>query len=120
MENIEEVFLDITDFEIVEKLFRARKSPSICVGKTSCYVNITGAPFIPKFFKWYVNEEWCCLKKCDEEEKNAYKARTITAGKSFYTLIRLPSALEGAVTFRGLHKLYKTKDGVAFKKYEED
>lgn len=114
---IDIIDLDLEDLELVKKVTGGDgyPFPTISVGKVTCFLNKKAVPYVPEAFKWYVNDEWCVLKRCGKNEKNAYVP---WQAKSTGMICRLPAQLEGAPTYRGTHKLYKTKDGVAFKKSE--
>lgn len=117
MESLDFEF-DFDELDLIEKEIGGINYdfPVITVGNTHVYFNSKAFPYIPEYFKWYVNDEWCVMKISSSNEKNAYKSwshRKIRA-----KLATLPIALRNEKTIIGTHKLYKTKNGLAFKKFE--
>lgn len=121
-EFIETIDLDFAEEDLlaIEKLYggaSANPVPAVCVMKEGCYFNKKAGPSVPEHIRWFVNDEWVVLKPGRKDDRNSYGVwpiKSIPGAKH----CRLPKQLEGAATFRGVHKLYKTKDGLAFKKNE--
>lgn len=119
---IEGIDLDFAEEELlaIERQggrFDGKPIPAVCVMETHCYFNKKAGPYVPEYIRWFVNDEWVVLKTSRKDDKNSYGVwpSQHTPGAKWCTL---PKQLEGAVTFRGAHKLYKTKDGLAFRKSE--
>ena len=117
-EEIEMIDLDMSDFTpLGEKRGKIKYSfPVITVRSNGyAYSNAAAGGIMPDYFKWFVNDEWCVLKACAKGTPRSYKTTRHKKWKNLY--FRIPQEI-GDLPICGNHKLYKTKDGVAFKKHE--
>lgn len=114
LENIE---IDISCTKEINKfcgLGERHRFPTITIGKGYCYFNKAAKPFVPAYFNWRVNDEWVVLVPCTSGMANAYKR--IKNGPGLWATF--PKALNMSRLMYGVHKLYKTKAGLCFKRYE--
>lgn len=117
-QDAEQIDLDFSDFEEVEKLsgINVRFTfPVIYIGKQTCFFNRAATPLVPVYFKWKINDEWCVLVPCTKDERGAYKS---WKDSNKHSKIRFPAEISTSVGMRGVHKLYKTKNCLCFKRYE--
>lgn len=122
MSEMEELDLDLEGFEeVANNNFYRFPFPAITICSTACWFNKAADPYVPDYFTWYVNDEWCVLKPCDPGTHAAYKSWVrMPEGKYRMKYCLFPSELQGNALMLGSHKLYKTKHGgIAFKRYEK-
>lgn len=116
-DDIEFIEIDDSDFSEVEKLYNSPhyNFPVISVSEQTCYFNRAAAGFVPANFKWRFNTNWCVIVPCNKDDTNSYSSQRNNFGVS----CRLPAGLRTeAKLSRGVRKLYKTSNGLAFKRYE--
>ena len=125
MNDIEEVLID-EEIEEVEKRSASYSKydfPVVTLFHTasnySIYFNTRAARYVPGRIKWGVTSEYVIGLPAKETDKNSYPVRTCKesfAGKQSY----FPSSLRNEKKIRsGQYRLYKYKDGIAFKRYEQ-
>lgn len=114
--NLEdEVFTSLND--VIKRNNGSKPYPIPCVhiGKTVLSFSKKGREYAPRSFKWLVNEKWLVMQECKETEPSAWFTSKSGDGQ---IQCRVPSSLKDDKRIIGLHKIYKTKDGIAFKRYE--
>ena len=115
-EEIETIDIDIEGMSIFYNDRGAKFRFPVCniSAKNRAFFNGAAFPYLPEYFKWYVNDEWCILRPCDQKDRHAYKM----GARDCCGVATLPALLDGGKLMCGYHKLYKTKNGIAFKRYE--
>ena len=68
-----------------------------------------------QFVKFRTSTEYVVIVPTEEKTRTAFKLGTYTNGAK---AIAYPTNLKGCKIKRGVYKLYKYKDGFAFKRYE--
>lgn len=115
--EIEEVELDLELLDEINKLNNHVTFPAINIFKDTVYFNAAASKYVPTYFKWRINDDWCVLVASDSGDRNVYKS---WKGPYEAILCRFPSEISPSYfMMKGLHKLYKTKNGIAFKRYEK-
>lgn len=116
-QEIETIDIDIEEMNIIEREISKFPFPVCNFSGRNVIFNKLAREYVPsRFFKWYINDEWCVLRPCDPGEPNTYKMHL--TNKKTSPIAQLPVALRGNKLMFGYHKLYKTKNGIAFKRYE--
>ena len=114
--NLEdEVFTSITDIRKHNNGRMPYPIPCVHIGKTVLSFPKKGREYAPRSFKWLVNDEWLVMQECKETSPRAWFTSKSSDGQ---IQCRVPAALKDDKKIIGLHKIYKTKDGIAFKRYE--
>jgi hypothetical protein len=115
--SFDEIDIDFESLTDVQKLFgRSQKYnfPAVTVYKDTIYFNRAAEKYAPMYYRWRINEEWCVLTPSNSDDKQAYKSWH--SNNCLYA--RLPVGLRGSNLMRGIHKLYKCGNSLAFKRYE--
>lgn len=117
--NIEMLEFD-EELEVIEKLHNGFLGkfgyPVVCFKNTFCCFNSECAPLVPENIKWAVSTNYVVGLPGKNEEKNTFRTR-----KRFdVTCAFFPSVLKNEKKLQdGYYKIYKYKDGFAFKRYEQ-
>ena len=111
------------ELEILEEIETVKKMngfmekfdyPVVYFNKTFCCFN-SKCTFVPRFIRWGVTTNYIIGLPASKGDKDAYSAR----GKDGAVTAYFPSALKNEKKLKeGWYKLYKYKDGFAFKRYE--
>ena len=114
--EFEELNFEEEDLEEVEKKFRYYINyPLVNVGQ-HLYFNKASAEIIPEFIKWFTTSTLVIGLPTDEHDKNGFRTRKVRGA----VVANLPTVIgKGKKLKRGLYKIYKYKDGFAFKRYEQ-
>lgn len=117
--KFEEIELN-EDLELVEKLVgRSVGYPAVTVSNKSnqMYFNKHAWALLPKHVKWLTTTDYVIALPADEKDRNAFSVRREPECLGAQTFF--PVALRKEKKIKdGTYKLYKYKDGVAFKRYE--
>ena len=113
--------LELDDSEELEELLKLTHSywelfPCITVSDHTLYFNRMSNAIVPKRLKWFATSELIIGLPASEVDVNSFAVKNYagTSGKA----TRFPSFMQQKKIKRGVYKLYKYKDGFAFKRYE--
>ena len=111
--NIEEIRIDDeTQLEEVERYNSRSDIPCVNINRDTMYFNKSAADLLSRYVKWYTTADYVIAIPNSKVDKNTYlinmKAR----------MSNIPSTLRSKKIKNGTYKLYKYKDGFAFKRYE--
>ena len=110
----EEILISDEELEEIEKRFSVYSdTPMVNVG-SQLYFNMAAASVIPKTVRWYTTSSLVIGLPTDEADIRGFKTRLVGVGIQ----ASVPSGLREKKVHRGLYKVYKYKDGFAFKRYE--
>lgn len=114
--ELEELVID----EKLEELIKGANRfsfPTVTLS-TTVYFNIAADPFIPDYIKWSVTPNYVVITPAKKSDLNSYptrKSRSGGAGKA----TTAPATLTKEKRVKdGTYRLYKYKNGLAFKRYE--
>ena len=111
--------IDLGELEEIEKGFGAYgfDFPVAYFGVEVCF-NKMARQLCGDAIKWFVSSEYIIGLPAGKNEKNAYRVQKNGFHKNVYTA-RFPTVLRTEKKVKpGYYKLYKYKDGFAFKRYE--
>ena len=116
MSNLfEEILVNDEELEEIEKQFRVYSDiPLVNIGTQALYFNTSAAGIIPRTIRWYTTSSLVIGLPTDDEDRHGFK----TKGSGNAIQASLPSGMKEKKLRRGLYKIYKYKDGFAFKRYE--
>ena len=117
IERIEELTVG-EELEVVEKLFSRTNAtcPLVNVGEKTFYFNQLATDVVPEYIKWFTTNDYIIGLPTTEKDKNGYKTWKANSA----TLACFPIKLRSAKKLKqGLYKVYKYKEGFAFKRYEQ-
>ena len=124
---LEEILIDEELDEIEKQCGYAGKYsfPVVCVvslnNKTNkaLYFNAASNQIVPRAIKWSVSSNYVVGLPTTEDDKNGYLTRHYRHHNTGGIVAHLPSKLANEKKLKtGLYRLYKYKDGFAFKRYE--
>lgn len=121
MENIETITLeDGVEFEEVIKNLRKYSFPTVTLtsNKQMCFnIAATKSGIIPDYIKWLVSTDYVIGIPAEEDGRNSFKT---WLSKWCATTACFPVTLSKEKKVQpGTYKLYKYKNGFAFKRYEK-
>lgn len=113
----------LDDLEVIEKLCNKTlfPYPVVHASKDFLMFNTLSAEYLPSnlWIKWFVSSEYIIGLPASALDKDAFKMSKTHGGKSKGYTARFPLAMSKERGVReGFYKLYKYKDGIAFKRYE--
>ena len=113
----EELDLDGEELEQISKKFGTLFNfPAIHIGNDVIYYNIASRSIVPKYIKWFTTHEYIIGLPTTKDDKNGYKVRA----DQYTTFSSFPAEIRDVKKVKpGYYKLYKYKDGFAFKRYEQ-
>ena len=120
---MEELNLDFSldELEIIKKANSIFDYPVAYLSKNReciCF-NSASESFIPRYIKWLCNSEWIIAVPASASDRNAFKTRTASRSDSSTRATVFPVIMSREKKVKpGYAKLYKFKDGFAFKRYE--
>ena len=116
-EELEIIDLDGLEFEEIEKAVSEYPFPTITLSSPNLFFNRAAGKYLKdvQFVKFRTSTEYVVIVPTEEKTKTAFKLGTYTNGAK---AIAYPANLKGCKIKRGVYKLYKYKDGFAFKRYE--
>lgn len=116
---MDELYLEINpeELEIIENRMAVFDFPAIHLGKQHIYFNAKAFPYIPEYIKWYASPEYIIGLPAIGKSKYSFKTR-ITSEFTRATTFPIRMKKEKCVK-SGFYKLYKYKNGIAFKRYEQ-
>lgn len=118
-EELESLELDGLDFDEIERGLNASKYsfPTITVGEQTLYFNTAFAKYLKgaKYVNFRISTEYIVIH--ESEEKSKYSFRLGKFGNGAFGCIH-PSNMKEKKIKRGVYKIYRFKDGFAFKRYE--
>lgn len=122
MAEIEEIQIDEEIEEIERQLFKVPfPAVTLCGKNNSIYFNIPGGEFCPEYIKWGVTTEYVIGLPGDSHDPKAYRARRPSyRGEQHGGMqAKFPARLQMEKKVKsGIYRLYKYKNGFAFKRYE--
>lgn len=112
--TIEEIVIeDETQLEEVERFGTRSDTPCVNIQRDTMYFNKSAANLLNRYVKWYTTADYVIAIPNSKADKNTYlinmKAR----------MSSVPAILRSKKVKNGTYKLYKYKDGFAFKRYEQ-
>lgn len=123
-EEFEVVDIDLEELETIEKLtnFISLDFPAVHLGETTIYFNTMAENIIPDYIRWMVSTEYVIGLPTDKNDPNGYcsqkrsclKKRTSGVTACFPVKLRKEKKIK-----TGCYKIYRYKDGFAFKRYEQ-
>ena len=118
---MEELNISLDELEEIEKFLRSPKFnfPAITVGKERIYFNRSCAPFLKDAVKWFASTDYIVGVPAKRSGKNSFAITNKKIGDCLFYSATFPVALKMEKKLQpGCYKLYKYKDGFAFKRYE--
>jgi len=88
--------------------------PCLSVGPCHIHFNRLAKEIIPDYVLWYITSSYVIGLPAHRRSANAYKVREHNGGLS----TKFPAELKSKMVTKGLYKVYKYKNGFAFKRYE--
>lgn len=121
MNELEELFFeDGVELELIEKSFRAGCQIPLVRINSNCarfYFNTAAATYIPSVIKWFTTSDYVIGLPTTDKDPNGYKTwncRNVNA-----ICASFPAGLMKIKKLKnGIYKIFKYKDGIAFKRYE--
>ena len=125
VESMEFIDIENDDFEEIERR-RAQniyKFPTVGVYGTTLGFNIAAYPLLDGWTHicFYTTPEYVIMTKASKNERNAFALRRYFARESTGYCnqnVTIPADLKEKKLRHGVYKLYKCKQGLAFKRYE--
>ena len=118
---MEELFIELDELEEVEKMLRSNifAFPAMHVGDGQCTFNRFCAPLLGEYVQWFTTPEYVIGLPAKKGERNAFKVQgTIVTGRCINTTFPIVLKTEKKI-MSGYYKIYKYKNGFAFKRYEQ-
>lgn len=122
--EFEEIDIDLEELETIEKLLNSTSYnfPVAHLGETTIYFNVKAERIIPDYIKWAVSTEYVIGLPTDKDDPTGYctnkraclKKETSGVTTSFPVRLRKEKKIKS-----GTYKVYKYKNGFAFKRYEQ-
>lgn len=120
--QIEEITLD-EEFELINKGgFISYDFPAVSVTDKIIYFNTKAGRYVPDLILWSTSTNYVIGMPTDKDNRNAYLVKRKKSKKSEgpYCVATFPTALKQEKKLHnGVYKLFKYKDGIAFKRYEQ-
>ena len=113
--EIEELFED-EELEAIEKYARKWDIPAICVCESTIYFTSSSLEIIPERIRWFTTSSLVIGLPACEADVDGFKVRRSEKHQGVTT--HFPTALKRKKVKLGTYKIYKYKDGFAFKRYE--
>ena len=106
------------ELEVVEKNFLKLNFPAVHVGKHVMYFNVIAKKVVPEWIEWHTTPDYIVGLPTDAKNKNSYHSRLSNRCNGLLTTF--PSKLKTEKALQcGVYKIYRYKDGFAFKRYEK-
>lgn len=121
MDNIEELDIDLEDLEEIAKATQGFLFPVATVGEKTIYFNIHSAPLLGDAIRWLSTPEYIIGLPAARGTKNAFNVNSTkhTSSGTRTFLARFPDVMKYEKKIQpGYYKLYRYKNGFAFKRYE--
>ena len=122
MIEFEELALENEELELIEKRCLKVNVPLVYVPKNpyNLYFNVASSAIIPEFIKWYTTTNLVIGLPSSEKDKDHYPTFRNLMKNGGGITTRFPSVLIHQKKVKpGYYKIYKYKDGFAFKRYEQ-
>lgn len=120
--QIEEITFD-EELELINKGgFLGYGFPAVSVTDKVIYFNTKAGRYVPNVILWSTSTNYVIGMPTDKDNRNGYLVRHKKSAKSedSYCVATFPSALKREKKLHnGVYKLFKYKDGIAFKRYEQ-
>ena len=115
--EIEELTTD-EELELIDRMLNNIRIPfpAITISSNNIYFNMASSEFIPEYVKWFSTSTLIIGLPSDKNDKHAFHVKTYKSQRLNST--RYPSLMQDKKIAKGTYKLYKYKDGFAFKRYE--
>lgn len=124
MKELEVLNLDGLDFEEIERNLGGYPFPAVTTTNEYFYINMAFANILDaenaKYIKFYVTPDYVILSPSSEVVNNSYKiCHWIQAGRTAACMtVKIPANMKEKKIATGVYKIYKCKQGYAFKRYE--
>lgn len=120
---MEELNINLGELEEIAKAFRSSKYdfPTISIGTRAIYFNNYCSPLMEgkDAVKWFASTDYIIGIPAKQLENNAFAIREERYKNVRVYLAHFPARLKKEKKIQpGCYKLYKYKDGFAFKRYE--
>lgn len=115
--DFEELQLDESEFELILKQnYDKYDYPVVGITNDNAFFNKHAVSIIPTRIKWFTTSEYVIGLPASENDKNRYKARRVWNE----VVTHIPKDMKNNKKIGvGHYKVYKYKDGFAFKRYEQ-
>lgn len=115
-EILDELQIDESELELILKQnFDMYNFPVVGISSDNAFFNRHAVSVVPDFIKWFTTSEYVIGLPAPANDKNAYKARRVWNK----VVTHLPKDLKNNKKIgKGHYRVYKYKDGFAFKRYE--
>lgn len=117
LKALEELEIDESELELILKQQNCKYDfPVVCISTTNAFFNGYAKDIVPPYIHWFTTSEYVVGLPAKTNEKNAYKTRKVWNE----IVAHLPQNLRNHKKLaNGHYKVYKYKDGFAFKRYEQ-
>ena len=118
---MEELLLDLGELEEVEKFFTSSslRIPVVHVGALAVSFNKACRELLGEAVRWFTTSEYVIGLPANRGDKNAFSLKTTASGACMRSAY-IPAVLRREKKIGiGYYKLYKYKNGFAFKRYEQ-
>lgn len=116
-EVLDELQLDGEEFELIRKRMESQfDEPVVTISSRQAYFNTLAADLVPERIRWYTTTNYVIGLPAEEDDKNGYIAKKANGAMIAFFPHKL--RVEKKVK-EGYYKIYKYKDGFAFKRYEQ-
>lgn len=119
MDKLELLDLDGIEFDEIEKIVDGLPYPAVHIGTKSMYFNRAFHRIIPegqRNVKFYTSSEYVIISLTQNDDENTFHLNRDYEKHS--TAINMPALLREKKIRKGAYKIYKCKQGYAFKRYE--
>lgn len=119
---MEELCIDfnLEDLELIKKLGSVNnyQFPAVFVGESGIWFNYFASPIVPNLIKWFSTGEYIIGLPGGEGERDCFKTHYVDKAKCSCKATTFPADMKSKKIKKGYYKVYKFKDGFAFKRYE--
>ena len=119
--HFEELSIDFgpEELELIKKLSHVGKFqfPVVLVGETAIGFNRFASALVPDTVKWFCSGEYIIGLPGNGNDPDCFRAHFINS-KNGCRSTSFPAAMREKKVKKGYYKVYKFRDGFAFKRYE--
>lgn len=119
---MEELNIDfnLEELELIKKLAHMEKFPYpvALVGETAIGFNRYASPIVPKAIKWFCTGEYIIGLPGDKGDRDSFLSHFVDRTRSACKSTAFPADMKAKKVKKGYYKVYKFKNGFAFKRYE--
>ena len=123
MNELEELNLDGLDLEEIKRFMGGYPFPAITAARDYFYCNKPFSNLLTakgyNYIKFYITPDYVILSPSSEVVENGYKISHSHGNVDWDVLtVKLPASMKEKKIRTGVFKIYKCKQGYAFKRYE--